>query len=157
MAVNAYQQHTIYFTESVKGQVKRHSQNGYVFGNTETTSAVMANTANALVSYPFGHKSATKLFTRNHFANTKIVVGINVTTAYDNVVAVLAVQGSSDGTNWVDLATAIADCEPDATGVKSGVVDLTDIWSSYFRLAFNSSGLNVGTSGKAKLFYSIPE
>ncbi len=158
MAVNAYQQHTIYFTEITVGNVKRHGQPGYVFGNTATTSAVMANTANALVSYPFGHLSATKLFTRNkNVVNKKILVGMDVTVAYDDVVATLEVQSSADGTNWADAVTAIADTTPNVTGVKQAVVDLTSVYAPFFRLTFNASGLNVATAGKAKFFYSIPE
>uniref|UniRef100_A0A6H1ZQV3 Uncharacterized protein n=1 Tax=viral metagenome TaxID=1070528 RepID=A0A6H1ZQV3_9ZZZZ len=158
MAVNAYQQHTCYFTEKVKGNVPKFGQNGYVYGNTETTSAVMENTANALVSYPIGYTSSTELNPRNDaISNKKIIVGMNVTVAYADVVAILSVSASPDGTNWTDVATAIADTTPNVTGIKQAVVDLTDIYAPYFRLTFNSSGLNVGTSGKSKFFYALPQ
>lgn len=156
MAVNAYQQHTIYFTEETKGASKPFGQKGYVHGYTATTSAVLANTANALVSYPFGIKAATDTEPRNLCSGKKIIVGMEVTTAYADVVAILSVSASYDGTNWVDVATAIADTTPDVAEIKKALVDLTSIYAPYFRLTFNSSGLNCGTSGKAKFFYAIP-
>lgn len=152
----ADQQHTIYFTERVVGDSAKLGQKGYAKGETETTSAVLSNTANTLVSYPFGHQSSTKLRTRNSCAGKKIMVGMNVTTAYDDVVAILGVQCSYDGTNWAAAATAIADTTPNVTGIKQALVDLTSIYAPFFRLAFNTSGLNCGTSGKAKFFYAIP-
>ena len=158
MAVNAYQQHTIYFTEYTKGRSAKFGQKGYIYGNTDTTSVVMANTANALVSYPIGYKSSTKAVPRNHFAGKKVMVGMDVTTAYADVVAILAVEFSYDGTNWDhdNAVTVVADTTPNVTGVKVGLADLSSIYAAYFRIVFNSSGLNVGTSGKAKLFYAIP-
>jgi hypothetical protein len=152
----ADQQHTIYFTEKVKGDSAKRGQKGFVIGETVTTSAVLSNTANVLVSYPFGHKASDDLDTNNVCAGKKIVVGMNVTTAYDDVVAILGVQVSYNGTDWVAGATAIADTTPNVTGIKQALVDLTSIYAPFFRLAFNTSGLNCGTSGKAKFFYAIP-
>lgn len=152
----ADQQHTIYFTERVVGDIPKKKQKGYVKGETETTSAVLSNTANTLVSYPFGWKSATEKDTINNCAGKKIMVGMNVTTAYDDVVAILGVQASYNGTDWALAATAVADTTPNVTGIKQALVDLTSVYAPYFRLAFNTSGLNCGTSGKAKFFYAIP-
>ena len=154
------QQHGYYFTESTKGQAGKLNQPGMVYGETATTSAVLANTAYKLVSYPFGYLSTTKTTPRNHFCGKKFLAGMEVTTAYDDVAAILDVEGSWDGTNWWTLTAAgagiVADTTPNVTGVKMGLVDLTDIYVPYVRLAFNSSGLNVNTAGKAKLFYCLP-
>ena len=155
MAVNAYQQIGSYFTITSKGKNVELGQKGYAYG-VSGTSAVLANTANALVSYPFGVKEAGG-DPDNRCAAKKIVVGINITTAYDDVVALLAVQVSSDGENWSDAVTAIADTTPNVTGVKQATVDLSSIYAPFFRLAFNSTGVNVNTSGKLNFFYAIPE
>jgi hypothetical protein len=125
---------------------KPKTVNGYTVGTTDT-SAVNANTADTVstqaIGYPMGGK--------------KVIVGIDVKTGYDDVVAILAVQGSHDGTTWVTLATAIADTTPDVTGVKQALVDLTAVFMPYYRLLFNSSGLNVNTAGKCQLFYATIE
>lgn len=151
----ADQQITKYFAESTKGQSAKFGQAGYVYGLTGT-SAVLSNTANTLVSYPFGFKSSTDTEPRNKCANKKIIVGMNVVVAYADVVAILGVQISHDGVNWVAGATAIADTTPNVTGVKQALVDLTNIYAPYYRLAFNTSGLNCGTDGTAQFFYGLP-
>jgi hypothetical protein len=152
----AVQQHNYYFTELTKGESKKLEQRGYIYGYTPTTSAVLTNTVNSLVSYPIGFKSSSDTIPRNHFAGKKILVGIDVTTAYDAVAAVLSVSASLDSINWTDVATAIANTTPNITGVKLGLVDLTSIAAPYFRLTFNSSGLICGILGKLKFLYGIP-
>ena len=156
MAVNAYQQHAVYFTIRSKGKNAALGQSGFAVGTTDTTSAVLSNTANALVSYPFGYKNANSL-PDNRCGGKKILVGVDITTAYDDVVAILSVSASHDGTSWADVATAIADTTPNVTGVKMALVDLSSIYAPYFRLTFNSSGLNCATAGKLKFFYGIPD
>jgi len=166
MSVNAYQQHTSYFIESTvptNGVGGKWGQDGYTYGVTDT-SAVLANTANALVSYPFGYRAASiatktvavNTVPRNHFSGTKFLCGMNVIVAYDDVAAVLSVSASYDGTNWVDVDTLIADTTPNVTGVKQEMADLSTTYAPYYRLTFNSSGLNCGTSGTAKFFYCVP-
>ena len=144
-----------YFTEKVKGDSAKRNAKGYVYGYTGV-SAVLTNTANTLVTQPFGHQAADNLDTNNLCANKKIIVGMDVSIAYADVVAILGVQISHDGTNWIAAATAIADTTPNVTGIKQALVDLSSIYAPFFRLAFNTSGLNCGTSGKASFFYSIP-
>jgi len=84
----------------------------------------------------------------------KQLVGINVTTAGSDVAATLIVQGSHNGTDWVTLATATEDTTPNVTGVKLALVDLTNIYTPFYRLAFNAGGLTTGTTGRFKFIYS---
>lgn len=121
------------------------SVNGYAVGTT-ATSTVNASTADT-VSCTIGDQLGGK----------KVIVGIDFKVAYDDVVAILAVQGSHDGTTWVALATAIADTTPNVTGVKQALVDLTAVFMPYYRLLFNSDGQNLGTSGTCQLFYATLE
>lgn len=161
----ADQQITSYFIETSvpTGNVGgKWGQHGYCKGVT-AESAVLSNTANTLVSYPIGYTAASTAPTvnlssipKNYFSGLKIPCGIDITVAYDDVVAICAVQCSYDGTSWVNAATVVADTTPNVTGVKQGLADLTSTYAPYFRLAFNTSGLNCGTSGKLKFFYTIP-
>ena len=154
------QQHGYYFTEKTKGESGKFGQSGMIYGETATTSAVLSNTAYKLVSYPFGYRSSSLTVPRNHMCGKKFLAGMEVTVAYDDVVAILDVEGSWDGTNWWTLTSAgagiVADTTPNVAEVKMGLVDLTDIYVPYIRLAFNSSGLECGTSGTAKFFYCLP-
>lgn len=88
-------------------------------------------------------------------ANKKLLVGINVTTAGTDVVATLKLQISHNGTDWVTQATAIADTTPNVTGVKLALVDLTDVYAPYYRLAFNeAAAVNPGTTGRFKFIFT---
>jgi hypothetical protein len=120
----------------------KKSANGYTVGTTATSTvnASTADTVSCTINEQIGGK--------------KVIVGVDFKVAYDDVVAILAVQGSHDGTTWVSLATAIADTTPNVTGVTQALVDLTAVFMPYYRLLFNSSGLNLGTSGTCQLFYA---
>jgi hypothetical protein len=78
------------------------------------------------------------------------MMGIDVLTAGSDVDAILLLQASIDGTNFITAATVIADTNPHQTGVKQAMVDLTAISSPYLRLVFNSSGLATGALGRFK-------
>lgn len=110
-------------------------------------SAVNAATGDSVVSAPI----------TEDINNKKILVGINVDTAYAAVSATLVMEASPDGTNWVQVGSTIdADTDPETTGVSLYVIDLTSIYAPLFRLAFNKvTGVNVGTSGKIKFIYSV--
>jgi hypothetical protein len=122
---------------------EKKSVNGYVVGVTDT-STVNASTADTVSTNKIDEALGGK----------KVIVGVDIKTEYDDVVAILAVQGSHDGTTWVTLATAIADTTPNVAGVKQALVDLTAVFMPYYRLLFNSSGLNINTAGKCQLFYA---
>lgn len=154
----AYQQIASYFTESTKpiGNVGgKWGQKGYTYGVT-AESAVLSNTANTLVSYPIGYTASTNTIPRNHFSGSKVIIGADVTVAYDDVVATLIVEASHDGTNWFTAATVVADTTPNVTGQKTALADLSTIYAPYYRIGFNGGGLNCGTSGKLKFFYCVP-
>jgi len=84
----------------------------------------------------------------------KLIMGLDVTVAYANVAATLVLQASHNGTDFVTYATLSADTEPDQTGVKLFVVDTTNLFAPFYRLVFNPTTLNAGTSGKAKFFFA---
>jgi len=93
---------------------------------------------------------------RNSFFGSKIAVGINITVAFADVVAILVTQISYDGTNWTTLETLDADTTPNVTGVQSYVADFTTSKAPYARLLFNSSTLQVNTTGRIKFMYACP-
>lgn len=119
------------------------SRNGYKVG-TSATTAVQAST---------GDNSVSPVIS-NDLGDKKVLVGINVIVAYLDVAATLIVEGSTDASNWVTLATASSDVAPNVTGVKLYLVDLSSIRAPYYRLKFNGGGLNVGTSGTLKFIYA---
>ncbi len=120
---------------------------GYTVKTTPTTSVLSAGT-DTLVS--------TSIATNTDaIENKKIIMGMDVKVAFSDVNAVLKVQVSHNGTDWADAATLSSDTTPNVTGVKTFVADLTNVYAPYFRLHFNDSGLNVGTSGTAQFFYAF--
>ena len=146
-----------YFTESTKGWSKEFSQDGYIYGVTALVAA--GDSAYTISSRPFG-SSATLM--RNAFKynpsslTTKIMVGIQIDTAFADVEATLVTQISFDGTNWYTLETLDADTTPDVTGVQLYIATFTDVYAPYIRLQFNAGGLTVTTAGDIKFLYAIP-
>jgi hypothetical protein len=125
---------TTYWTESTLGNSAALSQPGYIYATTTIADTLKTTTA-TLISPVFGEQSSTdmahrysKTKARNLFSGKKILVGINVTTAYSDVVATLILEGSGDGVAWTTIATAIADCTPNVTGVTWAVADLTSTY-----------------------------
>jgi hypothetical protein len=143
------------FTELTKGEAAKFGQKGAIYGYT-AASAVLSNTANNLTSYFLGYTSGNTTTPRNHFNGNKIAAGINISVAYADVAAVLLFEGSYDNSTWVTVATLDADTTPNVTGAQMYEVDLTSQKYPYYRLNFNSSGLNCGTSGKLAFLYGIP-
>ena len=119
---------------------------GYTVKTTPTTSALSSGT-DTLVSTNIASNT-------DEIENKKIIMGMDVKVAFSNVAATLKVQASHNGTDWADVATLSSDTTPDVTGVKTFVADLTNVYAPYFRLHFNDSGLNVGTSGTTQFFYA---
>jgi hypothetical protein len=109
------------------------------------TSTVNANTADTVtLTIPNGH----------NIGGRKILVGFDIKVAYADVVAILDVQGSVDGTNWTKLVEVTSDMTPNVTGATSFLVDLTNIFCPYYRIIANRSGLNLATSGQMVLYYA---
>jgi hypothetical protein len=109
------------------------------------TSTVNASTADTVtLTIPNGH----------NIGGRKILVGYDIKVAYADVVAIMDVQGSVDGTNWTKLVEVDDDITPDVTGATSFLVDLSDIYCPYYRIIANRSGLNMGTSGKMVIYFS---
>lgn len=120
------------------------SINGVEVG-ISATSTVNANTADTVtLTIPNGH----------NIGGRKILVGFDIKVAYANVIAILDVQGSVDGTNWTKLVEVTSDMTPDTTGATSTLVDLSDIFCPYYRIIANRSGLNMGTSGTMVLYFT---
>ena len=120
--------------------------NGYTIRTTPTSSSLSVNT-NSLVS-------TIILPSADAIENKKIIMGIDIKVAFLDVAAILKIQGSHNGTDWIDIATIDSDTTPDSTGVQPFFIDLTDIYVPNFRLHFNSSGLSVGTSGTLQFFFA---
>jgi hypothetical protein len=153
-----------YWTESVKGANPSLQQNGYVYGTT-TESDTLKNVASILVSQLLGVRAVTELpgqtkgHSRNKCSNTKFMVGINVNVAYTGGAATLVVQGSGDGINWTTVATASANLSSiiTSTGTTWYVVDLTNIFLPYYRIAFNAGGATVNRVGRMQMLYILPQ
>lgn len=120
------------------------SVNKYKVG-TSATSAVVAGATDNIVSPVI----------LDDLGDKKILVGVNVIVAFDNVGAELDVEGSTDGTNWVALAEATSDILEDATGVKLYLVDLSSIRAPYYRLKVNNDGAAINTTGTLKFIYAV--
>lgn len=146
-----------YFTESTKGWNKSLSQDGYVYGVTALVAA--GDSAYTISSKPFG-TSLTLM--RNSFKynpsslTTKIMVGIQIDTAFADVAATLVTQISFDGTNWYTLETLSSDTTPNVTGTYLYLATFTDVYAPYVRLQFNAGGLTITTAGDIKFLYAIP-
>jgi hypothetical protein len=122
----------------------KSSKNGYMYAET---SAVIASSTNEQSSDTITDELGGK----------KIICGINVSTAADNVAPDFEVWGSPDGTNWVALKENVsADLTPDVTGVKIFYVDMTSEAAAYYKLVVNVGGaVDLGTSGRYKFFYGV--
>lgn len=121
------------------------SANGYTINVTASSATMDQN--NTLLSPVFGE-------TGDYIENKKVVMGIDIKTAYSNVVAPLKLQVSHNGTDFSDHSTLIADTTPDVAGVKTTIADLTSTYAPYYRLVFNDGGLSVGVTGTAQFFFA---
>tara|TARA_Y100001973_G_C5133572_1_gene299092 strand:+ start:346 stop:759 length:414 start_codon:yes stop_codon:yes gene_type:complete len=120
--------------------------NGYTVKTSSTTSTLSGATDTIV--------GANILANTDKIENKKIIMGIDVKVAFSDVAATLTLQVSHNGTDWADAATLSSDTTPNVTGVKTFLVDLTNIYAPYFRLHFNPTGLSVGTSGTLQMFYA---
>ena len=119
---------------------------------TSALSDTLSATDNSLASVAITETS--------NLAGKKIVVELNVDTAFADVAATLTVEGSlsNPGTSssWVTLATLSTDTTPNDTGAKVFTADLTDYANiPYIRFHFNPTKLTVGSSGKLQFKYAV--
>ena len=117
---------------------------------TSALSDVLSGASNSLASI-----SVTE-----DLGGKKIVVELNIDTAFSNVAANLLLEGalSNPGASysWATLATLSSDTTPDVTGPKVFTADLTDYANiPYLRFHFNQNAQSVGTSGKCTFKYAV--
>jgi hypothetical protein len=128
------------------GSFSSSTANGYTVRVTPTSDPLAAS-SNSLVSQNINADTDT-------IENKKVIMGIDIKVAYATVSASLGLEASHNGTDWVTVSSIAADVNPETIGVKTYLVDLTNIYAPYFRLHFNSGVAAVGTSGTAQFFYS---
>lgn len=78
------------------------------------------------------------------------LINLVKTVAFSDVAATLVLQGSLDGTNWVDLHTIDSDVVHTA-GTIAYAPDLSVKTAPYYRFKFNGGSLAAGTSGRMYL------
>lgn len=88
------------------------------------------------------------------FENKKIIMGAEVTIAFSDATVPIKLQASHNGTDWVDVVTMTSDATPNVVEAKPFFIDLSNIYSPYFRFIFNSAKLSVGTAGQLNFFYA---
>ena len=110
------------------------------------------------------HKLVTPAIdSTSKLSGNKVLIIVHVTAGGDNVAADCFLEISADGTNFSqhegtgqDYLEVSSDIQPDATGQKVFMVDLTSYAVPYYRIGINSAGLDLGTALKVKLGYAYP-
>jgi hypothetical protein len=115
--------------------------------NTSPASATGGGASDILVSTTINSSI-------NSFENKKIMMGAEVTTEFADIAGVLKLQASHNGTDWADVVTMSSDTTPNVEEVKPFFVDLSNIYSPYFRFIFNDDAKSIGTSGQLNFFYA---
>ena len=128
------------------GAFAASSVQGYTVRTSPSSSALSASSDNIV--------SKTINSSTDSFENKKIIMGMETTTAFADVAGVFKLQASHNGTRWVDVVTMTSDATPNVEEVKPFFVDLSNIYSPYFRFIFNDDGKSVGTSGRLNFFYA---
>ena len=153
-AISTYAQNVSgYFSETTKGNSVKWGQFGYAVGTTVARGETDSTTA--IYSRPLGQTVANGEV-RNLFMGKKVLLGINITTAFLNVAATLITQISYDGTNWTTLETLSANTTPNVTGVYLYLANFTSVAAPYARLVFNSGALKIGNLGRVQFIYCLP-
>jgi len=120
--------------------------------NTSAVSDVLGASTNSLAS--------NSITVTDGLAGKKVVVEINIHTAFDNVAANLLIEGSLSAPgvtlSWATLDTLSSDVTPDVLGAKVFVADLTDYVNiPYIRFHFNANAAAVNTAGKCQFKYAV--
>lgn len=90
-------------------------------------------------------------------ADKKFVVFLEVTeTAAGDGAADIKIQGSHDGSNWVDLDATVG-LDIDTTGANKGaaLADLTNIQAPYYRIQVFTDGTDTQDDATVKVAYAI--
>ena len=83
--------------------------------------------------------------------------------AYSDVAAYLIFEVSHNGTDWATAVDMSTDLTPNVTGVKTFLLDLTNIYAPYMRFRVNGglttakasiSSASMGTSGTMQFFFA---
>lgn len=119
---------------------------GYTI-NTSSTNATGGTASDSIVSTTINSST-------DSFEDKKIIMGTEVTTAFADIAGVLKLQASHNGTDWVDIVTIATDTTPDVEEVKPFFVDLSNVFSPYFRFHFNADAKSIGTTGQLNFFYA---
>ena len=129
--------------------------NGYTVKTTGTTTA-LAGATDETVSVSIETNT-------DSVENKKIVAGVDVKVAYSDVNASLIWEVSHNGTDWATAVDMSTDLTPNVLGVKTFLVDLTNIYAPYMRMRVNGgvttakstiTSLSMGTSGTMQFFFA---
>jgi hypothetical protein len=95
-------------------------------------------------------------------SGSRVLVFINIDNVGADVAADMFMEMSPDGNNWsshegtgTDYITLSNDIQPDVAGYKVFIADLTDFRSPYYRIGFNSAGLDLGTAILFQMGYTF--
>ena len=129
--------------------------NGYTVRTTGTTS-VLAGATDEIVSVNIETNT-------DSIENKKIIAGCDVKVAFSDVAAYLIFEASHNGLDWATVGDMSTDITPNVTGVKTFLLDLTDVYAPYMRLRVNGgtttakaaiTSLSLGTSGTMQFFFA---
>jgi hypothetical protein len=128
------------------------------FGTATVNGYTVRETASDGVTDQFAELFTPSLsIASDNVSNKKLIMGMNISVAFSDVVASLILQGSHDEDGpWITLATISSDTTPNVTGVKGTLVDLTNIYVPFFRFSFNSELQRIATSGRTTIFFANP-
>lgn len=116
---------------------------------TSATSDALSGASNQLVSV------AEPTSTQN-IMGKKLCVGYTISGTYSDVAAHFGIQVSHNGTDWSsNVVTVTTDTTPNVAGTYVFLADMTDIQAPYWRFAFNTNEVSVGTSGTMNFFSSV--
>jgi len=125
------------------------SVNGYAF--REEAGIVIADSEGANVVNSYSSTITDDL------SNKKFLVYLEVTAtsagdgAYD-----IAIQGSLDGTTFVDLDASVGmNVDPTGLNKAAAIADLSDFYSPYYRMRIFSDGTDILDAGAVTVQYAF--
>lgn len=127
----------------------RKTINGYAV--VQETAIVIADSVGANVVY------ATGASINDNLSNKKFIVQATMTNVCAGDGALdIAIQGSFDGTTWIDLDASVG-MDLDTTGLNTAiaVAVLTDFYAPYYRLRGFTDGTDVLDAGEVTLSYAF--
>ena len=93
----------------------------------------------------------------DNLSNKKFVVMVEVTEVCAGDGAIdLAIQGSLDGSVWVDLDASLSmDVDPTGTNSGAGLADLTSIYAPYYRIKIFTDGTDILDAAAVTVSYAF--